>query len=139
MRLRAPLALAVQVALGAATVMARADSDGGLVAPTLRCEHVADPGRVPCEVEARAEAGESIAWGDVVLLRTPVFTTALRGRIGPQDTSVREPTLWRWRFALVARQRGSGDLSGRVRMVVCRGDSCATREVEVAAKIEVGP
>jgi hypothetical protein len=138
-RLRAPLALALQAALGAATVLARADSDGGVVAPTLTCEHVTDPGRVPCEVEARVEAGESIAWGDVVLLRTPVFTTALRGRIGPHDASVREPTLWRWRFALVARQRGSGDLSGRVRMVVCRGDSCAAREVEVAVKIEVGP
>jgi hypothetical protein len=136
-------ALAVRVALplslALSTGAARAEVDAGAPRATLTCDHVADTGRVRCEVEARVDAGESIAWGDVVLLRTPPFATALRGRIGPHDAAVREPGLWRWTFALVARAKGVGELSGRVRVVVCRDQTCGAREVEVAGKVEVGP
>ena len=153
MRTVGSAALAVRVALslslalsstGAAraaraATSARAEVDAGAPRATLTCDHVADPGRVRCEVEARVDPGESIAWGDVVLLRTPPFATALRGRIGPHDAAVREPGLWRWTFALVARAKGAGELSGRVRVVVCRDQACGAREVEVAGKVEVGP
>jgi len=128
--------IAAACALGSLAV-ARA-ADAGALHALLTCDRVADPGRVRCEVEARVEPGESIAWGDVVLLRVPPFATALRGRIGPHDASVREPGLWRWVFAVVARAKGAGDLSGRVRVVVCGGSSCAAREVEVAVRVEVG-
>jgi hypothetical protein len=106
----------------------------------MTCDAPGEPGRVRCEVEARVEAGESIAWGDVVLLRVPLFAMALRGRIGPHDASVREPRLWRWTFALVARTKGEGELSARVRVVVCREGTtnCVSREVEVAGKVQVG-
>jgi hypothetical protein len=106
---------------------------------TLTCEHVSAPGRVRCEVEARVPAGNSISWGDVVLQRVPPFAIALRGRIGPHDASVREPGLWRWPFALVAREKGAGDLEGQVRIVVCKDRSCAAQDVAMVGRVEVGP
>jgi hypothetical protein len=139
----ASIAAACALGSGALARVARAGDAGDAgdasdLRALLTCDRVADPGRVRCEVEARVEPGESIAWGDVVLLRVPPFATALRGRIGAHDASVREPGLWRWSFAVVARAKGAGDLSGRVRVVVCRGSSCAVREVEVAVRVEVG-
>jgi hypothetical protein len=115
-----------------------ADGDAGSAQATMTCEHAATPGRVRCEVEARVRPGESITWGDVVLVRTPPFATALRGRIGPHDASVREATLWRWAFAVVARENGSGEIEGRVRMVVCRDQTCASREVPVVGRVIAG-
>ena len=47
----------------------------------MTCARAAAPGRVRCEVEARAKAGESIAWGDVTLIKTPSFASGLRGRV----------------------------------------------------------
>lgn len=145
MRKAGPAALAVQVALSLSLrgpAAARADdaSATGATRVAMTCERVLTPGRVHCEVEARVEPGESIAWGDVVLLQVPPFATALRGRIGPHDASVREPALWRWSFAVVARAKGTGELAARVRVVVCTGPerTCGTREVEVAGEVEVG-
>src|ERR1700683_4123812 len=66
------------------------EEDAGGAHATLTCERAATAGRVRCEVEARVGPGESIAWGDVVLLSMPPFASALRGRIGPHDASVRE-------------------------------------------------
>jgi hypothetical protein len=104
----------------------------------MTCERVESPGRVRCEVEARVGAGESIAWGDIVLVRTPPFVAALRGRIGPQDATVRDAQQWRWALALVARERGSGDVEGRVRLVVCKGDQCAPRVASVVGHVVSG-
>ncbi len=105
---------------------------------TMTCERVPAPGRVPCEVEARVGDGETISWGDVVLLQLPPLASALRGRIGPRDASVREPRLWRWPFAVVARSKGGGDVQGRVRLVVCRGGACAPRTADLTARLDVG-
>ncbi len=105
----------------------------------MTCEHVDAPGRVRCDVEARVGAGETIAWGDVVLVKTPDFASALRGRIGPHDATTREPDAWRWALALVARDRGSGEVQGRVRLVVCRDKRCTPREIGVAGRVVVGP
>jgi hypothetical protein len=106
---------------------------------TLTCDPVPVPGRVRCEVEARVSPGQSISWGDVVLQRVPPFATALRGRVGPHDASVREPDLWRWPFALVARGKGTGQVEGQVRVVVCKDRSCAAQDVPVVGQVEVGP
>src|SRR5258708_7056589 len=81
----------------------------------------AGPGRVRCEAEAHVASGESIAAGDVIIVRTPTFIRALRGRIGPHDATTREAEVWRWSLALAAREKGSGDVEARVRLVVCRG------------------
>jgi hypothetical protein len=122
-----------------ASPAAVAEQDAGAPLATMICEHAAAPGRVRCEVEARVGPGESITWGDVVLVQMPPFAAALRGRIGPHDAAVHEPALWRWAFAIVARDKGSGDLEGRVRVVVCKEKVCVAEEVRVAGRVEVGP
>ena len=104
----------------------------------MTCEHVDSPGRVRCDVEARVGPGESIAWGDVVIARTPPFASALRGRISPHDATARDPDLWRWALALVAREKGTGDVEARVRLVVCKAGVCTPREVPVVGRVVVG-
>lgn len=113
------------------------------VAPsvTMTCERIEQPGRVRCEVEARAPAPATasvIRWGDVEIIQVPAFVVTLKGRIGPRDATTREPDVWRWAFALAAREKGSGDVSARVRLVTCKGERCATRIVPVSARVVVG-
>jgi hypothetical protein len=127
----------VVVAAASGPGLARGDDDAGSPRATMACEHAGGPGRVRCEVEARVGAGERIAWGDVVLLRTPAFVEALRGRIGPHDATSREADAWRWALAVVAREKGSGELVGRVRLVVCRGATCGPRELPVVGRLVV--
>ena len=132
-------ALAALVATAASAAFAEEDAGSARATiATMTCERAATPGRVRCEVEARVGPGESIAWGDVVLVRMPPFATALRGRIGPHDASVREAGVWRWAFAVVARDTGSGEIEGRVRVVVCRDQTCATREIPVVGWVVAG-
>jgi hypothetical protein len=132
----------VFVALASATALAgpgaRAEEDAGALGAEMRCEHVDAPGRVRCEVEARVSAGESIADGDVIIVRTPAFITPLRGRIGPGDAVTREAQVWRWALALGARERGSGDLEARVRVVVCRAAACLPRDAPLKVRVVVG-
>jgi hypothetical protein len=104
----------------------------------MRCEHVDAPGRVRCEVEARVGPGDSIRFGDVVIVRTPPFLTALRGRIGPHDATTRESGVWRWALALAAHSKGSGSVDARVRLIVCRGAVCEPRETQAAGQVVVG-
>jgi hypothetical protein len=112
--------------------------DAGTLRAEMRCEHLDAPGRVRCEAEARVAPGETIALGDVIIVRTPPFVTALRGRIGPHDATTREAEVWRWALALAARARGSGDIEARVRLVACRNGTCEPREVPVVAHLAVG-
>jgi hypothetical protein len=104
----------------------------------MTCERVESPGRVRCEVEARVGAGETITWGDVVIVKTPPFAAALRGRIGPHDATVHDPGVWRWALALVARDKGGGDVDARVRLVVCHDGRCAPSAVDVKGRVQVG-
>jgi hypothetical protein len=116
----------------------RADSDAGTPVAVMTCDHVDGPGRVRCDVEARVASGDSIAWGDVVLVKTPEFLVPLRGRIGPHEATVHNDDLWRWPFALLARTAGSGQVDARVRIVVCRGKGCEPREIAVQGRVVVG-
>ena len=129
-------ALGALLSVGASAGLARGDQDAATA--TMTCERVELPGRVRCEVEARVSPGDAITWGDVVIIRTPSFAAALRGRIGPHDATVHDPGVWRWALALVARDRGGGDVEGRVRLVVCRGDRCGPREIDVKGRLQVG-
>ncbi len=104
----------------------------------LRCDHASAPGRIRCDLEIRVASGSHIRWGDVVLSRAPENFVPLRGRIGPRDATAREDDMWRWAFALVARERGGGDLEGAARLVVCHGDSCDPLVVPVKLRVEVG-
>jgi hypothetical protein len=117
---------------------ATAGSDAAAIQAALTCDRADGPGRVRCEVEARVPAGQSISWGDVVLLKTPAFALVLRGRIGPHDATLQDPEVWRWAFALAARQKGTGVIDARIRIVVCEGKACTSVEVPVSGKIAVG-
>jgi hypothetical protein len=129
-------ALGALVSVAASTGLALGDQNAATAIMT--CERVELPGRVRCEVEARVGAGEAINWGDVVILKTPPFASALRGRIGPHDATLHDPGVWRWALALVARDKGGGDVEGRVRLVVCKGDRCGPREIDVKGRLQVG-
>lgn len=120
--------------------LARGDDAGAppTTRATMTCERVDAPGRVRCDVEARVAPGEAITWGDVVITKTPAFVGTLRGRIGPHDATTHEAEVWRWALALVAREKGSGDAEGHVRLVVCRGAVCTPREVPVSGRVVVG-
>jgi hypothetical protein len=133
-----PLALSVLGLLTSVSLSVAAE-DAGPPMATLSCPPVQAPGRVRCGVEARVAPGESIAWGDVVLVETPTFISPLRARIGPHDATTRSPTAWRWEFALVARGKGAGQVEGRARLVVCRESTCLPRELPVTGRVVVGP
>jgi hypothetical protein len=142
MKLTAVIAMTMALVATAAPFGADARAeppDAGATSAVLSCAPVQSPGRVRCEVEARVAPGESISWGDVVLVETPPFISPLRARIGPHDATTRSPTAWRWEFALVARGKGIGQVDGRVRLVVCRESTCLPRELTVAGRAVVGP
>src|SRR5580658_677942 len=122
-----------------ASLPARAEvADAGPHEGVLSCEPAPRPGRVRCEARVYAAEGESITWGDVVLLEIPPFLSALRGRVGPHDATVRTPATWRWEFALVARATGKGDVVGRARLVVCRAKTCLPRELPLVGHVAIG-
>jgi hypothetical protein len=121
-----------------AWIFAAALADAPAPTAKMTCEHLAQPGRVRCEVEARVEPGAQIRWGDVAVTSVPAFITPLRGRIGAREATVREDDVWRWAFALVARERGAGDVAATVRVVVCRDQRCAPQTIDVTARVHVG-
>src|SRR5689334_7583572 len=86
---------------------------------TATCDRIAGPGRVKCEAEVVAPSGSTVLWADAVVVETPAFVSALKGRIGPADTTARDKEKWRFTFGLVARARGTGDVKLNVRAVVC--------------------
>ena len=137
-KLALALGLTAFLALSVGAGPARGDPDAGSMHGVMTCERVEAPGRVRCEVEARVAEGESITWGDVVIVKTPPFAAALRGRIGPHDATVHDPTVWRWALALVARDKGGGDVQGRVRLVVCKDGKCGPRTLDVRGHVAVG-
>jgi hypothetical protein len=116
----------------------------------MLCERAAEPGRVRCSVEVRTTAPRSIGWADVALVELPEFAAALKGRIGPGDTTARSPTSQTWAFGLVARKTGQGDARARVRVVVCEAAAspadagsapaprCLPTTIDVRASLHVG-
>jgi hypothetical protein len=118
---------------------ARADPpDASASMGLLSCEPASRPGRVLCQARVYVAEGDEIAWGDVVLLDVPPFASALRGRIGPHDATTRLPRTWLWEFALVARGAGSGEVTARARLVVCREKACLPREVPLVGRVVAG-
>jgi hypothetical protein len=111
-----------------------ADDEAGA---RVTCARAASPGRVRCDVEVHAARG-TIRWGDVEIVQTPSFASALKGRVGPRDATAKDDAAWRWAIALVARQAGAGELVVRVRLVVCTGEQCAPRTAVASASVVVG-
>jgi len=121
--------------------VAHADVDAGtelaLLRATVVCDQPAAPGRLRCDVEARGKQG-TIRWADVEVVSAPGFITPLRGRAGPREATTREADLWRWSLGLASRDRGEGEVTVRVRAVVCEGDLCTPAEVVAAGHVKVG-
>ena len=103
----------------------------------LVCEHVGVPGRVRCDVEAQVDDGR-IAWADAQILDMPPFAIALKGRIGPDDATVKTNLRWRLSFGVVAKETGSSSISVRVRAVRCREKTCEALSTTVSGPLEVG-
>jgi hypothetical protein len=105
---------------------------------TASCPAADAPGRVKCTAEARVSPGSKIAWADAIIVSTPPFIQALRGRIAPSDATDTQDELWRFAFAVVAKQRGKGEIVLRVRAVVCQNEACHPEEREVKTQVSVG-
>ncbi len=115
---------------------ARAEAPSPLKAQ-LVCEHIGVAGRVRCDIEAQVDDGR-IAWSDAQILEMPKFAIALKGRIGPDDATVKTPLRWRFAFGVVAKETGSGSISVRVRAVRCRENACEALTTTVSAPLVVG-
>jgi hypothetical protein len=122
-------------------VIACAPSSAGAgqdVEVTASCAPIDAPGRVLCDVEARAPAsGPKLRWADVAILDAAPFLTPLKGRLAPSDAAAHDASTWHFRFALVARDKGEGDVKLAVRVVACDGDKCAPRRLEATAHVVV--
>jgi hypothetical protein len=131
--------LAACVLLSTREVVADSDpgSDAAALRATLVCDQPAAPGRLRCDVEARARQ-RAIRWADVEVIGVAPFIVPLRGRAGPRDAATREDDLWRFSLGLVARERGDGDVRVRVRAVVCNGGACSPEVAVAAAHVAVG-
>ena len=117
----------------AATVMGADDLD-----VALRCPASQGTGRVRCTVEATAREGRAITWADVAIVSAPPFATALRGRLAPEDAIDHGRERWRWEFALAARSHGRGDVTVRLRAVVCVQNACNPWHKDVTTQLVVG-
>lgn len=106
---------------------------------TARCQRVASPGRVLCEVETEVQSGE-LAWADTVVLSTPAFAKPLRARVGPSEASARTPRRLRLPVALVATATGDGTVVFGARGVACSDQgNCEAFRIESRAELHVGP
>jgi hypothetical protein len=113
-------------------------ADPDVLRATVVCESLAAPGRLRCDVEARGHTG-ALRWADVEVVRVAKFIAPLRGRAGPREAATREDELWRWSLGLVARARDTGDLTVRVRAVVCDRETCTPQVAFAVAHVTVGP
>lgn len=109
-----------------------------VLSATLTCEPLAAPGRLRCDVEARGHVGV-LRWVDVEVVKVPKFIAPLRGRVGPREASTHEDSLWRWSLGLLVRERDAGDVTVRVRAVVCEGDTCTPQIALAVAHVAIGP
>lgn len=105
----------------------------------VECERASDVGRVRCTAELRVAAGRSVRWADVVITSLPPFAVALKGRLGPDEAVIHEPSFWRFPFAVAARAAGEGAVEARVRFVECGARAvCEAREVQARGALVVG-
>ena len=116
-----------------------------MASASMQCERALEPGRVKCSVETRTLGGLTLAWADVQLVELPEFTAALKGRLAPSDSTLRESTTQRWAFGLVARRPGQGEAHARVRLLACAADGvdagaprCTPLMLDVTATVHVG-
>jgi len=130
---------ALVVVMGAIAVPSsvRASGSDAPIRTSILCEAPPGPGRFRCDVEVRATEGQ-LSWADVEVARVDDFILPLRGRLGPRDASAHDPDIYRWSLGFVARDRGAGAITVRVRAVLCHDDACAPVQREVSGRVVVG-
>lgn len=129
--------LVIVSVLALAAVGGKASADPPLDA-SMTCASAPGPGRVRCDAEVRAPPGSRIAWADVVIVEAPAHVAPLKARIPPSDATESRDASWRWGLAVVAKERGKGELKARVRAVVCTGDACAPMTRDLAVVVAAG-
>jgi hypothetical protein len=109
---------------------------------SLSCQPPAGPGRIVCELTARASAG-TLVWSDALVVRAPAFARPLRSRFVVQLGSGAAASGASARLALVASQAGVGKLEIVARGVICRegpaGEWCGPVRAPVTFELHVPP
>jgi hypothetical protein len=109
---------------------------GASLSVKLECERLLAPGRLRCTVETASTA--AIQWADLQIVETPAFLQPLRGRLALSEGEVRQPQGIRWQFAAVAKSAAEGDMTVRVRALVCNADQCLPETALATAHVVVG-
>jgi len=118
------------------SAVARGDAPRPPVRATLVCEAPPGPGRFRCDVELRVSDG-TLSWAEVLVTEADDLILPLRGRLGPRDASTHDADIFRWSLGFVAKGRGAGKLTVRVRAVLCHGETCVPVETDVSSRIVV--
>jgi len=135
----ASFALALSTSLAFVSAARAADSP---FRADLSCRPIEGPGRVVCELTARASEGK-LVWSDAIVVRAPAFAKPLRSRIVAQLGSAGTPGGASAKLALVASEVGTGTLELLARGVICRegpaGEWCEPVRSPVSVEIRVAP
>jgi len=136
-----PLSFALALFTGLAFVSAARAADSPFQAD-LSCRPTEGPGRIVCELEARATEGK-LVWSDAIVVRAPAFAKPLRSRFVAQLGSASAPGGASAKLALVASEAGAGKLELMARGVICRegpaGEWCEPVRAPVSVEIRVAP
>ena len=120
----------------------RADAADSPFHASLTCQPSAGPGRIVCELTARATEG-TLVWSDALVVRAPAFARPLRSRFVAQVGSpAASGGAWA-KLALVASEAGEGKLDLLARGVICRdgpaGEWCGPVQAPVSVELRVSP
>jgi len=109
---------------------------------SLSCQPAAGPGRIVCELTARATQG-TLVWSDALVVRSPAFARPLRSRFVVQLGSPAASAGASTKLALVASEAGVGKLELLARGVICRdgpgGEWCGPVRAPVSVELHVSP
>jgi len=118
----------------------RADAEKPAFQASLSCPPVTGPGRIVCELSARATEG-TLVWSDALVVRAPAFARPLRSRFVAQLGSAATSGAASAKLALVAVEAGEGKLELLARGVICRegpaGEWCAPVRAPLTVELRV--
>ena len=139
---KAPLC-SLLLALGL-SLAPRSQAEDAPFQASASCEPAAGPGRIVCELRAKATRGQ-LVWSDALVVRAPAFARPLRSRIVAQSNSPGASGGAWAKFALVAADVGTGKLELLARGVLCHedssradGGSCTPVRAPITVELRVG-
>ena len=137
----APHRLAFALAAGL-SFAPRVQAEDSPFQASLSCLPAAGPGRIVCELTARATQG-TLVWSDALVVRAPAFARPLRSRFVLQLGSPMASSGASAKLALVASEAGVGKLELLARGVICRdgpaGEWCGPVRAPVSVELQVSP